>query len=284
MPSWCRRDVLHAAGRKPRHPLPQLPRSVGLRRVSRRSLSCADAAPDMPELRLEVQPAWTFRLPLRSGADGVLRASGGVLHRLLHIDGQPVVVRIAQTARDRVLFGAAADDPVAARRAIERMRFALSIDEDLRAFHRRFCNDPLIGASVRERPHLRCMRRPEPFEVLAWAICEQLIDVGRATAIERRIVWRLGRSCLRTGLRDLPTAATLARTAPARLRSFDLSEARSLALVRAAREIDRGRIDLHAPDHEQAWRRLRAIPEIGSWTVGVLALSGQGRHDVLPAG
>ena len=42
-------------------------------------------------------------------------------------------------------------------------------------------------------------------------------------------------------------------------------------------------MDLHSADHERAWRRLRAIPGIGPWTVEMLALHGQGRHDQLPA-
>ena len=39
-----------------------------------------------------------------------------------------------------------------------------------------------------------------------------------------------------------------------------------------------------AADHEPGWRRLRAIPGIGAWTVEILALRGQGRHDQVPAG
>ena len=85
-------------------------------------------------------------------------------------------------------------------------------------------------------------------------------------------------------LRDLPPASVLAGTAPALLQSFDLAGSRALALVRAAREVARGRVDLHGPEHECAWRKLRAIPGIGSWTVEMLALHGQGRHDQLPAG
>src|SRR5207245_11387714 len=76
----------------------------------------------------------------------------------------------------------------------------------------------------------------------------------------------------------------LAATSPALLQSFDLAGARARTLVRAAREVARGRIDLRAPDHEHGWRRLRAIPGVGSWTVEMLALRGQGRHDQLPAG
>src|SRR2546423_43575 len=53
---------------------------------------------------------------------------------------------------------------------------------------------------------------------------------------------------------------------------------------RAAREVAAGRIDLRDPDHERGWRRLRAIPGIGRWTVEMLGLHGQGRLDQLPAG
>jgi 3-methyladenine DNA glycosylase/8-oxoguanine DNA glycosylase len=249
-------------------------------------------------LREEVRPAGragSFRLPRRNGMDGVTRRRGGVLERLLHHEDEPVVVRIAQTANDSVLFGARARTATAARHGIERMRFALGVDDDLRPFLSRFAEDPLIGRSVRMRPWLRVGRRPEPFEALAWAVCEQLIEYERAVEIQRRVVARLGRRragwdgdgadpCGPRDLRDLPTPATLAGTAPALLQSFDLAGARALALTRVAREVARGRIDLRGADHERGWRRLRRIPGIGAWTVEMMALCGQGRYDQLPAG
>jgi 3-methyladenine DNA glycosylase/8-oxoguanine DNA glycosylase len=221
--------------------------------------------------------------------DGLLRRRRGVLERLLHDGGEPVVVRVAQPARDRVVFGARARTQDAAAHGIERMRFALGVDEDLRAFHRRFARDPLIGRSLRRRPWLRVSRRPDPFEALAWAVCEQLIEYERAAAIEGRLLASLGRRWVGwdgadSPLRDLPTPAALAGTAPARLESFDLAASRAIALVRVAREVARGRVDLHSGEHERGWRRLRAIPGIGSWTVEMLALHGQGRHDQVPAG
>jgi 3-methyladenine DNA glycosylase/8-oxoguanine DNA glycosylase len=224
--------------------------------------------------------------------DGLTRRRGGVLERLLHHGELPVVVRVAQPAAARVLFGARAESGEAAAYGIARMRFALGVDEDLRAFHRRFARDPLIGSSLRRRPWLRVGRRPEPFEALVWAVCEQLIEYERAATIQRRMVAALGRRCPgwdgagagRRGLRDLPGAETLAGTAPALLESFDLAGVRARTLVRVAREVAGGRVDLHGSEHEAGWRRLRAIPGIGPWTVEMLALRGQGRHDQVPAG
>jgi len=235
------------------------------------------------DIRVEVRPRWTFRLPRRVPRDRLVRFRGGVLHRLLHAGDEPVLVRIAQPAPDRVLFGAQARTRTAAEWGIERMRLALGVDQDLAPFYERFRFDPLIGAAVRADPGLRIAARPAPFEALTWAICEQLIEYERAAAIQRRLVFTLGRRCPRTGLRDAPTAAAVAAQAPALLAALDLSPGRALALIRAAREVARGRVDLDG-DHERGWRRLRAIPGIGSWTVQTLALTGQGRLDQLPAG
>jgi 3-methyladenine DNA glycosylase/8-oxoguanine DNA glycosylase len=236
------------------------------------------------EVRREVRPSWVFRLPLRGGPDGLIRVRGRVVHRLLHAGDQPVVVRAVQLASDRVLFGAQAPTIEAAEWGIERMRLALGIDQDLRPFYERFRFDRLIGPCVRANPGLRVRGKPDPFEALAWAICEQLIEFERAAAIQRRLVWRLGRHCPRTGLRDAPAAATLAGEAPAALASLDLTETRAVALRRAAHEVACGRVDLYASDHEPGWRRLRAIRGIGNWTLQMLGLTGQGRLDQLPAG
>ena len=172
------------------------------------------------------------------------------------------------------------------------MRFALGVDDDLGAFHRRFADDPLIGRSVRARPWLRVRRRPEPFEALVWAVCEQLIEYERAAKIQSRLVTRLGRrwtggkeEAWASGLRDLPTAAKLSATPPALIESCDLAAARAITLRRAAREVAQGRVNLHDPaEHERGWKRLRAIQGIGAWTVEMMALCGQGRYDQLPAG
>lgn len=242
------------------------------------------ARPYAVEVRREVRPRWTFRLSGRVGLDRVARVRGGVLHRLLHCGPEPVVIRVAQLTADRVLFGAQADSREVAEWGIERVRGALGIDQDLRPFYDRFRFDPVIGAAVRADPGLRVAGRPDPFEALVWAVCEQLIEYQRAAAIQRRLVARLGRRCALTGLADSPSAAVIAAQAPALLASLDLTETRALALVRAAREVASGRVDLRDPDHERGWRRLRAIRGVGSWTLQTMALTGQGRLDQLPAG
>ena len=225
-------------------------------------------------------PPGPYRFP-GAGRDGVLRRKGSCLRRLLHPGGEPVVVSAWATTGGIRLRGEAQSRP-AALEGVERMRFALGLDHDVGPFHRRFRRDPLIGPVIRRAPWLRPRRRPEPFEALAWAICEQLIESRRAASIERRIVRRYGPRSECGTLSDVPSPGLVARRAPAELQACGLAAGRAIAMVRAAREVAAGRADLS--QHEPCWRRLRAIPTIGSWTLEELAFKGQGRDDQLPAG
>ena len=231
------------------------------------------------ELERDFLPPGPYRLP-GAGRDGLLRRTDGVLRRLLHAGDDPVVVN-AWEAGGAVRVRAEASGRDACEYGVERMHFALGLDHDLSEFHAAFKRDRLIGPVIRRRPWLRPRRRPEPFEALAWAICEQLIDGDRAVAIQRRLIHRFGRRS-NCGLRDAPTPSRLAGRSPAEIESCGLVAKRAIALRRAAHEVASGRADLHG-DAEHAWRRLRAIPNIGSWTIDSLALHGHGRDDMLPA-
>ena len=222
--------------------------------------------------------------------DGVLRRRGGVLERLLHHEGEPVLVRVAQTAPDASCSARARSTRGPRRTAIARMRFALGVDEDLRAFHRRFARDPLIGRSLRRRPWLRVA--PAPGAVRGAGLGDlRAADRVRARGRDRAPPRRRARAALGRLGRRRQRAARPARAGGARGHGAGAAAspstsagARAIALVRAAREVARGRVDLHGADHERGWRRLRAIPGIGTWTVEMLALHGQGRHDQVPGG
>jgi 3-methyladenine DNA glycosylase/8-oxoguanine DNA glycosylase len=164
------------------------------------------------------------------------------------------------------------------------MRFALGVDEDYREVYELFRGDPLLGGAIRGRPWHRPRRRPWAWEALAWSITKQLIESGRAAAIQRRMVFRWG--VTRDDgdgrvLRDVPTPQLIASRSPAELAAIDLSPARALAMIRVAKEVCEGRVD---PADGAGDRRLTAIREIGPWTIQCLALYGRGEPDSLPAG
>ena len=246
-----------------------------------------------PALEIEVTPPWPYRLPRRGGRDGVLRVTGGLITRLVHVGERPVVVHAwspsKQRVRLRAIAAGGAGRPADLELAVERVRFAFGVDDDLSDFYRRFRSDPVLGPAIRRRPHLRVRRRPWPWEALAWAITEQLIEAARAGAIQRRMVrrwgprldWRRPPGTRRGDLRDVPSAAQVAALAPAELAAVDLAPARALAMIRCAREVAAGRAELADPACD---RRLLAVREIGPWTQQCLALHGRGEHDSLPAG
>jgi 3-methyladenine DNA glycosylase/8-oxoguanine DNA glycosylase len=250
-------------------------------------------------LELELAPPSPYRLPAYSSGDRTMSVRGGVLSRLLRVAESPVLIRAWEPGRGRVAMRADPVDPAALsappslpareirpagaaelRLAVERMRFALGVDDDLTEFYRRFRRDPLLGPLLRRRPWLRPRRRPWAWEALAWAVVKQLIESERAAAIQRRIVGRWGLR-LDRALKDVPDAVTIAGRAPAELAALDLSPARSVALRAVAREIAAGRV---CPGEPAGDARLLAIPEIGPWTVQCLGLFGRGDPDSLPAG
>lgn len=228
----------------------------------------------------DLRPVGPYRMP-PARPDGIVRRRGQALVRVLHCGDEPAVVR-AWPCGGAVRVRAEAPTREAAAFAAERMRFGLGIDHDLAPFHARFRHDRMIGPVIRRHPWLRPFRRAVPFEALAWAITEQLIETTRAFAIQRRLTYRYGRRSSCGTLRDAPTPGALAARAPYELAALDLAAKRATAMIRVSREIDSGRVDL--AEHEPAWKRLVSIPNIGSWTIDCLAFHGQGRDDMLPAG
>jgi 3-methyladenine DNA glycosylase/8-oxoguanine DNA glycosylase len=241
----------------------------------RRAAGCLD---------VEIRPPWPYRLPAGGGGDAVMRVRRGVVTRFLHVDGRPAIVRAAQRRDGTVLIRAEAEAAEDRERALERMRFALGVDDDYREVYELFRRDRLFGGAIRAKPWHRPRRRPWAWEALAWSITKQLIESGRAAAIQRRMVFRWG--AMRDDadgrvLRDVPTPHLIADRSPAELAAVDLSPARALAMIRVAREVCEGRVD---PAGAAGDRRLLAIREIGPWTIQCLGLYGRGEVDSLPAG
>ena len=213
-----------------------------------------------------------------------MRVRRGVVTRFLHVDGRPAVVRSAQRRDGTVLMRAEAKSADDRERVLERMRFALGVDDDYRHVYDLFRRDRLLGSAMRGKPWHRPRRRPWAWEALAWSITKQLIESGRAAAIQRRMVFRWGATREDADglvLRDVPTAELIASRSPAELAATDLSPGRALAMIRVAKEVCEGRVD---PADAADDRRLLAIREIGPWTLQCLGFHGRGDPDSLPAG
>jgi 3-methyladenine DNA glycosylase/8-oxoguanine DNA glycosylase len=247
-------------------------------------------------LEAVVVPRSPWRMP--GGSGETRRDRAGVLHRLLHVDGAPVLVRCWQKRSGEVIFRAdgvpALSDGAEVSRerlevAIERMRFSLAIDDDLSEFYEEFKNDRMLGPVIRRKPWIRARRAVTPWGALLRAITGQLIEATRALEIERTIVRRWGTRWDRQepgrpdlyALWDTPAPEVIAGVAPAELVRCDLAEKRAIAMIKCAREVDSGRADLMDPASDA---RLLKVHNIGPWTVQLVGRDGRGDPDSLPAG
>jgi DNA-3-methyladenine glycosylase II len=158
---------------------------------------------------------------------------------------------------------------------LARIRLVLGTEDDHSEFLLRFRRDPLLGQAVRRLRGLRPMRLPTVAHALLRALCEQLIETGRARGIERRII-RASTPAL-DGLHASPTCSDLAPFSPARLRELGLHARRAATLVRLCRSLDLER--LRELPTETAARRLEQERGLGPWSAGVICLEGLGRYE-----
>jgi len=210
-----------------------------------------------------VRPPWPSEPPRAAGPGGLLQIDGNVVRRAMLIDGDLVLAEAAWRGEDVHLRADAHED-----KAIERLRFVLALDDDLEPFHRAHRTDPLLGRVIKARPKLRIIRKPEPFEALAWAVIEQLIDTQRAGDIARAFTRAHG-TRHPTGAYAAPTPDAFANQAA--LEAAGLAPTQSRTLARVARDV---------VNHGLDRRRLQATRGIGEWTLAHLDLFGHGIYDV----
>jgi 3-methyladenine DNA glycosylase/8-oxoguanine DNA glycosylase len=161
--------------------------------------------------------------------------------------------------------------------ALEELRFVLALDDDHSPFLKRFGRDPLLAQATRRLRGLRPIRLSTVTQALLRAVCGQLIQSGRARAIERSVIRAATPQLPRTRLHAPPDPAALGRFAPAELRRLGLGMRRGTALVRLCRSIDLER--LRALPTRAAAERLERERGLGPWSVGVVCLEGLGRFE-----
>ena len=187
---------------------------------------------DRQPIETEVFPVSPYRLPRRNGSDLIVEKYGSGLRRLLVEDRAAVIVSVRPTGSGGYRFRAEPvppervsgpgseelvdADPRRLEAAMDSFRFSLGIDDDMAPFRDAFIGDPLLGPAIRRQIESRPSRRADPWEALAWAVTEQLIEYRRAAAIQRRMIRRWGMSVqvAPAGRRDWQNGGSRLRTAP----------------------------------------------------------------------
>jgi DNA-3-methyladenine glycosylase II len=162
----------------------------------------------------------------------------------------------------------------------DRLRFYLSLDDDLTAFYAIARADPAMAPIVERRYGLHQIKFPTPFENAAWAILTQRTPIPLARLVKDRLTQRYGASIAVEGeeLWAFPDARSLVAADPDELASLVRNERKTAYLSAASAafaDVDESWLRTGAYDEVEAW--LRAIPGIGAWSAAFILIRGLGR-------
>ena len=167
--------------------------------------------------------------------------------------------------------------------AVERCRRLLDADCDPLAVDDELAGDPWMGALVRARPGLRVPGSVDGDEIAVRAVLGQQISLPGAISLGAKLVQRYGERASSDPSYDgpgrlFPSAGTMAEVDPAEL---PMPRARASALVGLCRALAREDVRLdRSMDRGDVQTRLLALPGIGPWTAGYLAMRALGDPDV----
>jgi len=168
--------------------------------------------------------------------------------------------------------------------AVARCRRLFDLDADPQAVVTALGDDPLIGPLVRARPGLRVPGHVDGAELAVRAVLGQQISVARASALAARLVADYGEpveSSVPGVDRLFPSAQRLAEVDPSTL---PMPRSRGRALVHLCEAVASGDIALDgSADRADVRAALLAVPGIGPWTAGYIAMRALGDTDVMLA-
>ncbi len=169
--------------------------------------------------------------------------------------------------------------------AMQRSRALLDLDSDPQSVVDALAGDPLLGALVRRVPGRRVAGTADAHELAVRAVLGQQISLPAAATLAGRLVLRHGERLERPfgAVTHLFPSSTALADAP--IGSFSMPEARRRGLLTlvTALAYEALAIDVGA-DREDARRRLRALPGIGTWTTEYIAMRAMRDPDAFPAG
>ncbi|MGH3367916.1 MAG: AlkA N-terminal domain-containing protein [Nocardioidaceae bacterium] len=244
-----------------------------------------DAHPGSLRLRLAVRQPFDSDAVLRflsaRAVPGVEHVEDGVFSRSLRLPCGPAVVsfELSPTVVHASLQITDLRDVTA---AVERCRRLLDLDADPEAVLNVLAEDPVLGALARTHPGVRVPGHVDGSELAVRAVLGQQVSVSAARTVAAGLVARYGET-VRTGIegvsRLFPRPETLAALDPA---SLPMPRARGRAVVALCEAIATGAVVLdRSADRGSVRAALLAIPGIGRWTAGYIAMRALGDPDVM---
>jgi AraC family transcriptional regulator of adaptative response / DNA-3-methyladenine glycosylase II len=158
-------------------------------------------------------------------------------------------------------------------RAVEGCRRLLDLDRDPAPIAAHLGADPVIGHLAAAAPGRRVPGHPDGCELAVRAVLGQQVSVTAGTKLVTRIVAELGTPlphAVGAVTHLFPSAAAIARLDP---ETLPMPRSRGRTLVGIAAELAAGRLVLDdAVDRPRTVAALLALPGIGPWTAGYIAM------------
>ena len=254
------------------------------------------AATHTAEGTLSATPPFDFAQTLRFIAAftpmaGEQQIGDGALRKAVMVEQSPVVFTVdamgeaEQPALRYSLASAAPLTEALQRAAADRIRFFLSLDDDLRPFYAAArASDPAFLPVIQRLHGFHQMKFLTPFENACWAVLTQRTPMAVAHALKQRLVARFGAALVVDGAAyaAFPEAGTLAMAGRDELAALLRNERkasylRAIATAFAAVDEDW----LRARPYEQVRDWLLAIDGIGPWSANFVLIRGLGRMDTV---
>lgn len=260
------------------------------------SQSLAHPATYLAEGALEPRAPFDFAQTLRfvgafTPATGEQTTDGGTLRKSVMIQRRPVVFTIRSSGsieRPRLNYTLAADEPISAeveRATLDRIRFYLSLDDDLQPFYATVrASDPAFVPVMRRLYGFHQVKFLTPFENACWAVLTQRTPMPVARTLKRALVTRYGAALAVEGQEywAFPAAEALAGVDSGELAALLRNERKATylhAVAEAFASVDENW--LRAGDYEQVREWLLAIDGIGAWSASFVLIRGLGRMDAI---
>ncbi len=252
-------------------------RASGSPRVQQQADGAEGAGVTTVTLRLPARPPFDGAGLMRYFADhairGVEEGDGRSFARRVRLPRGTAHLRIELDGPSAVTCTARLDEVADVAPLVTRVRRLLDLDADSESIDEALRSDPALAPSVDAHPGVRLPGSLDIDEALFRTLIGQQVSVVAATTVLGRISEELGGSGL------FPTATDFAERGREVLRG---PATRVAAIVGVAEALASGslRLDLGMPV-EELTAALVALPGVGPWTAGYVAIRALGAPDVL---
>lgn len=222
---------------------------------------------------------------------GEQTATAQTLTKAVYVEGQVVAFQLTSVGtieEPRLDYTLFSEEPIHAaieHTAVDRIRFFLSLDDDVRPFYQIGLTDPHFAPIVHELYGYHQVKFLTPFENACWAVLTQRNPQHVAQSMKQRLTETYGGNITVNDTKywAFPEAAQLA----------DVSESELLTVVRNTRKADYllavikafNQVDEHflrTGDYQEVEAWLRGIRGFGEWSVSFVLVRGLGRTEEMP--